>query len=290
MKNTVIEENSAFLQGAEPKRPSVRKRKRKALLIVCNFLAAIYFGSFIFALLNGVHKFYSAAQATLVILGNLLGLFSLAAPFVLNRLFGVSISDALIYLWWAFAFCHCALGETCMFYYYLNGWDKALHCLAGTLFFFTFFGMARSYLEEKHVEKSYLVSVIFAFAVSMALACVWEIGEFAVDSIFGTNMQKLVPKFNDMFNGGDTFAELNGTAEEIAAFYRTPDGYRFAIKDTMYDCIVLLAGVGAGLLVSVPVCHKKENFMKGVFAVAPRKSRKNLAPCPEDEPAENYQN
>lgn len=253
------------------------KRRNLPLYITGGVFAALFLGGFIFALLNAVHKVYAAAQATLVILGNLIGLLALAAPFLLKHVFGVYVADSLVYFWWVFAFCHCTLGETCMLYYYLVDWDKVLHCLAGALIFYTVFALARCYFAKKELEKSYFVSVLFAVAASLAIACLWEIYEFTVDSLFGTNMQKIIPTHGEMFNGGSTFADLNGTVEEIGEFYRSPSGYRFALVDTVTDCIVLLVGTVAGVLVSIPLYRKRPHFLQNAFHVAPKEKRRTAS-------------
>lgn len=48
----------------------------------------------------------------------------------------------------------------------------------------------------------------------------WEIYKFTFDSLFGTNMQKIIPEVDGLFNDGDSTSILNGTNDLIADFLK----------------------------------------------------------------------
>jgi hypothetical protein len=54
-------------------------------------------------------------------------------------------------------------------------------------------------------------------------------------------MQKTIPEGN-LFNGGNSFADLLGSDAEVAAFFRTSKGYRYALMDTMSDLVECFGG------------------------------------------------
>lgn len=63
-------------------------------------------------------------------------------------------------------------------------WDRIVHFLSGILFFS--FGVS---LTEKAPEVGLAATLIFSFALSLALHQIWEVSEFLVDSIFHTDHQ-----------------------------------------------------------------------------------------------------
>lgn len=248
---------------------SVRGRafKKRIRLVISSLFATLFFTGLLFGALNPIHRTYSKSQATLVLIANAIGLVCVAIPFLISRLFRLDISHTIVMLWWTFVLCH-SLGETFEFYYKVKMWDKALHFASGILQFTSFYGIARSCLANKNVEQKGLFSLIFAIAASLAVACLWEVIEFSIDSLFGTNMQKLIP--DEFFNGGNTFAELHGTAEEIAAFYSAPSGYRYALMDSMLDCVNCLIGTGIGVVGTLAISKKRPQFLETSFTVRPR--------------------
>lgn len=253
---------------------SARREARMKLIrgITASAFAAFFIAGLLCGALNPVHKTYSKSQATLVVIANVIGLAFLAIPLLFRKVFRLGISFFIVLPWWAFVMCH-SLGETFEFYYKLPGWDKMLHLVSGILQFLLFYGMARSYLAAKNAEGKFFMSLMFAIAASLATGCLWEIIEFSIDSLFGTNMQKFIPE--EFFNGGNAFCELKGSAEEIAAYYSTPRGYKFALADTMYDCLNCLAGTVIGGVLTFCVTRKKPAFLERAFTVIPRKREKD---------------
>ena len=94
----------------------------------------------------------------------------------------------------------------------------------------------------------------------------WEIYEFTFVSLFGTNMQKVIPEVDGLFNGGDSSLILNGSNDLIADFFKTPAGYRYALMDTMEDIVCCFTGGLTYLVISLVLTHKKESpFVQGII-------------------------
>lgn len=82
------------------------------------------------------------------------------------------------------------LGEVGGFYARFWWWDAILHIGSGvTLGFVGFLILYALHSAGKLDAKPSLV-VFFAFTFALALGALWEIFEFSMDQIFGTNMQK----------------------------------------------------------------------------------------------------
>lgn len=116
------------------------------------------------------------------------------------------------------------LGEVGDYYEKFWWWDVVLH--AGSAFAFGFVGflvLYLLYLRHKIMASPLLISV-FAFSFGLAIGAIWEIFEFAMDQLFGLNMQR---------NGlRDTMWDLivdafgAGTASAIGYVY-----LRFNVRD-----------------------------------------------------------
>ena len=78
-------------------------------------------------------------------------------------------------------------------------------------------------------------------------------------------MQKVIPKVDGLFNGGDSSVILNGSNDLIADFFKTPAGYRYALMDTMEDIVCCLTGGLTYLIISLFLTYKKESpFAQGI--------------------------
>ena len=268
--NTQMEETSEIVVSEEADVQAKKTSAIKIFRIVSTAVFATFLGvGFLFAALNPLHSKYTSAQVRLAINSNALGLIFLALPFLIRKLFRIHISFALLLPAWMFVLCH-IIGETFLFYERLAWFDKTLHTLSSVLIFFGFFGIARSFFFSKNYAGEFAASLVFAIAATFALALLWELAEFTIDSLMGTNMQRFVPK--EFYNGGNSFSELGGTAEEIAAFYASPSGYKFALMDTMLDCICCLSGTIFGMSIAIIVNRKNTDFLKKSFWREPKAS------------------
>lgn len=91
-----------------------------------------------------------------------------------------------------FVFASFYLGEVQDFYYRVWWWDIALHTSAGLLMGILGFLLIFILNESKRVHVNLTAGFIafFAFTFALAIGSIWEIFEFAMDQIFGMNMQK----------------------------------------------------------------------------------------------------
>lgn len=128
-------------------------------------------------------------------------LLLMIAMFVLSALVAGELFGAYENFWW---------------------WDDALHTFAGVIIGLVGL-LSIYYFNSKHtMDISPLFVAVFVFCFAMAMGAVWEIFEFAMDLLFGLNMQRW-----DMPTGSIVIgAEYQG----------------MGLRDTMSDIITSVVG------------------------------------------------
>lgn len=154
--------------------------------------------------------------------------FMLFLPDIVEAIFKVSIPNYLLYVFLPFIFFHFIAGEVYRLYDVSVVFDKILHTTSG--FIFTFFALSFITLFHKRtpdkLKLSPLFTALFAFCFAMTTEYVWEIGEFVLDRIFGSNMQR--------WQDGILSWEGSNVLSEVS--------YGSGLKDSMMDMIVNVIG------------------------------------------------
>lgn len=130
------------------------------------------------------------------------------SPAVLGRRFGMDIPPEFQVLAVIFVFAALFLGEIQSYYARIWWWDVVLHASSGLLMGILGFLLVHVLNESErvhvHLRPRFVASFAFAFAV--AVGTLWEIFEFAMDQLAGTNMQK--PMLDDPSGLTDTMWDL----------------------------------------------------------------------------------
>jgi hypothetical protein len=130
------------------------------------------------------------------------------APTLLGDRLPVKIPPELQALALLFVFAALFLGEVQRYYVRIAWWDQALHAssglLLGVLGFLLVYVLNENKRIDLHLRPRFVALFAFLFAVSVGT--LWELFEFAMDSLFGTNMQK--PMFDDPSGLTDTMWDL----------------------------------------------------------------------------------
>jgi len=69
-------------------------------------------------------------------------------------------------------------------------WDIMLHFFSATGLGIIGFALIFLLVSKSKIKTSYFILGIFSFSFALSLGAVWEIFEFAIDNIFGLNMQR----------------------------------------------------------------------------------------------------
>lgn len=117
---------------------------------------------------------------------SLLSMLYVFIPSIAQKLFHFQIQTPLYFLVIAYTVAP-LLGYAYNFYYTIPWWDDVLHAFAGVIF-----AMFGAYLPQKICKQKtpLALDVFCAFFFSVAIAALWELIEFSMDSFFGTDMQK----------------------------------------------------------------------------------------------------
>lgn len=130
------------------------------------------------------------------------------APVILRERLPVDIPPEFQLLAVIFVFASLFLGEVRSFYERIWWWDIALHASSGMLLGIVGFLLVYVLNEDDridlHMHPRFVA--LFAFTFAVAVGALWEIYEFAMDQLVGTQMQK--PMFNDPSGLTDTMWDL----------------------------------------------------------------------------------
>lgn len=174
----------------------VAARIHRWIVVSIVAIMAVEFG---FAIIRGQ---WLNALLILIIAGLLL------APTLLGDRFSIRIPYEFQLFVMVIGFAALFLGEIRSFYYRFWWWDIVLHTASS--FLLGIFGFLLVYVlnENKNVHISMRPRFIalFAFAFALSMGVIWEIFEFAMDGLFGANMQK--PMLGDPSGLTDTMWDI----------------------------------------------------------------------------------
>lgn len=130
-----------------------------------------------------------------------------------------------------FAFCGFVLGDVFDFYKKFPIWDSLLHTFSGVLLAYVGFVLIDYFVKRDSINLSmgHMYICVSVVLFSLSLGALWEIGEYLVDDIFGTNNQQYMKS---------TRGTLYGKEDEPLLGHE-------ALNDTMKDLMLDLAGATA---------------------------------------------
>ena len=122
----------------------------------------------------------------------ILTLILFGIPTFIERKTDIDLPPVLEGIIYCFIFAAEILGEIASFYTKIPYWDTMLHTINGFLMAAIGFALVDIFNRSDRfsVKLSPLFLAIVAFCFSMTVGVLWEFFEFAVDTYFGTDMQK----------------------------------------------------------------------------------------------------
>ena len=181
----------------------------------------------------------------------LLTLVLMLLPSILQATFKVEFPSMLEIIILLFIFAAEILGEISSFYMRFPHWDTILHTLNGFLCAAVGFSLVDVMNQQKRLLFKMAPSFvsIVSFCFSMTIGAVWEIFEFAMDRIFGLDMQKdtIVHSISTVTldplqeNNRVVIRDIHNVA--VNGTDLGLDGYLdIGVIDTMYDLVVNFVG------------------------------------------------
>ncbi len=150
------------------------------------------------------------------------------APVLLGDRLPVSIPSEFQVLAVIFVFAALFLGEVRRWYERIWWWDIGLHASSGLLLglvgFLLVYVLNENERVDLHMRPRFVA--LFAFLFALAVGALWEIFEFAMDRLFGANMQK--PMFGDPSGLTDTMWDL--IVDAAGAFAISTLGWWYMIR------------------------------------------------------------
>ncbi len=127
-----------------------------------------------------------------------------------------------------FIFATLFLGEVRDYYERYWWWDMTLHTTSGLLLGMLGFMIVYMLNENRHVDVHMRPAFValFAFVFAVAIGAIWEIFEFGMDRVFGTNMQPATP--GDPSGLTDTIHDL--IVDTVGAAVVSLFGWRYIAK------------------------------------------------------------
>lgn len=181
----------------------------------------------------------------------LLTLVLMIMPSVLQVTFKIEFPSTLEVVILLFIFAAEILGEISSFYMQFKYWDTVLHTLNGFVCAGLGFSMVDILNRQKKLkfELSPLFMAIMAFCFSMTIGVLWEFFEYAMDMLFGLDMQK------------DTIMKATGYVD-------------IGLIDTMNDLIVNFIGATIfSIWGYIHIKHKPDSKIRG-FVPTPQMDNK----------------
>lgn len=157
------------------------------------------------------------------------GLLVMFLPDLVNRTLAIRIPTGMQIAYLGFLYAAIYLGEVRNFYFRIPHWDAVLHFFSGAMLGALGFHLVRllNDSERPRISLSPGFVAFFAFCFALASGAVWEIYEFTIDGLFGTNMQKFMTDTGELLNGRhaltDTMQDL--IVDAVAALTVTVIGY-----------------------------------------------------------------
>jgi len=110
-------------------------------------------------------------------------------PKIIERTYKVDIPIEFEILIVLFIYAAIFLGEVKSYYHRFWWWDAILHTGSGVALGFIGFAIMLILYRGKRINASPFTLALFSFSFAMAMGGVWEIFEFSMDQIVGSNMQ-----------------------------------------------------------------------------------------------------
>jgi len=179
---------------------ALRARNFRLFVVALFALSSAYLVAILFAprLDLGILTFDYPA---ILLYYHLSAIFVLYWPDIIKKITGCAASDLMIAIYAGFVFAGLFLGTALDFYAIFIYYDFFLHFFSGIILGILGFAIIDYSHRRKSREMSPPLATVFAFCFSMACGKIWEVYEFTLDSLLGTNTQRWADAYGQPFVG-----------------------------------------------------------------------------------------
>lgn len=110
-------------------------------------------------------------------------------PLLFERVARKKVPAVMHAIFAGYVFFSMFLGEVFFLYRDVRGWDALMHFSSGVLIAFMFVLWIRRLIKERKVQFSSWYQTFFVIACGIMAAAIWELVEFASDTLFGAKSQ-----------------------------------------------------------------------------------------------------
>lgn len=175
---------------------------------------------------------FNAFQSLLFIIVSLI-------PGFIEKRGKLEIPDFMEIIFIIMCVCHFVLGEMMDFFIKYAWWDSMLHTFSGSMIAILGFSLVNSINNyNKDMNIPAVLIAMFAICFSVTIGVLWEIVEFIVDALTGSNMQRYMHNI--------THVPFEGRRALL-------DTMKDLILDTIGACVVAVIGY-------IDIKHKKSAF------------------------------
>ena len=163
-------------------------------------------------------------------------LLTMNIPHILERRFKIYIPNYITIVLYFMLFFHFVLGEVYRAYDHIILFDKILHTTSGVIIAFASFSVVSilNNMQKNKTKMSPFFVVLFTFCFAMTSEYLWEIVEYAVDTLMSSNMQR----WQDGIIGDIPSATATG---EFVINTARGSGLRDTMSDMMVNVLGALA-------------------------------------------------
>ncbi len=132
-------------------------------------------------------------------------LLASTVPGFVERKTKLNIPDFMEIIFLFLCIAHFALGEMAGFFVKYSWWDEMLHTFSGSMVAILGFSLVNTINQEKiNMNVMPFFVAVFATCFSVSIGVLWEIVEFALDGLTGSNMQRYLNSYTgEPFIGRD---------------------------------------------------------------------------------------
>jgi len=210
-------------------------RNFRLLVVACFMLSSVYLVAILFAPQMDI-GILSFDYPEILLYYNLSAIFVLYFPEIFKKITGCAVSGPMVAMYSGFVFAGVFLGTAFDFYVLIPIWDKILHFASGIIL--GILGFAIFDLSHRHHNRdmSPPLATIFALSFAMAAGKVWEIYEFLLDSLLGTNTQRWADNYGVPFVGQAALMDtmLDMIFNTMGAILLVIWGYRYIKRNNSW--------------------------------------------------------